>query len=637
MKVEVVMPKMGESINEGTLIKWHKKKGDSVKKDEIIFEISTDKVDTEIPAPESGVISEIRVFEQETVDVDTVIAIIDTGGEESVKKEEEAKPQEKPSTTQVGGELKDITMPKMGESVMEGTIIKWHKQVGDKIKKDEILFEISTDKVDTEVPSAEEGFLAEILVKEQETVEVGMTVARISTTAGLVKAEDAGGAVANNSKAGGGAEGASGKASGGSGGADSKSGDKVGGADGSVSGGKAEKAGSGAGTGDPVSGGDNEGGSISRGADAHSAGGSVAGVAGSSGQSNKSSGFYSPLVMNIAKTEGIGYDELERISGTGLGGRVSKKDILEYVKNRGTQASDKGKAQQQRTFSESGTKETSRVKSEPSVSYSASSQAKSVESASPASQAKSDQSAAYSTASQSKGAVEVIPMDNIRQRIMYHMKNSRDTSVHVTAVIEVDMTKVHNFVNTNKDKFFASEGVKLTYMPFISYAVIKGLKEYPFLNASIDGNNILVKKNINLGIAVAVEPNGLIVPNIKNSDEKNIVGLAKAIAELGYKSRNKKLVPDDIMDGTFSITNYGVFGSLFGTPIINQPEVGILGIGAVTKKPVVVEVNGMDTIAIKPMMYLSLSHDHRLVDGMLGGKFLKLIKDILENFDTGIV
>jgi len=598
MKVEVVMPKMGESINEGTLIKWHKKKGDSVKKDEIIFEISTDKVDTEIPAPESGVISEIRVFEQETVDVDTVVAIIDTGGEEAVKKEEETKPQEKPSTTQVGGELKDITMPKMGESVMEGTIIKWHKQVGDKIKKDEIIFEISTDKVDTEVPSAEEGFLAEILVKEQETVEVGMTVARISTTAGLVKAEDAG--VAGGDVSRGRADGASGKASGGSGGADRKSGDKAGGAD------------------------------------AHSAGGSEAGVAGSHdalGQSNKSSGFYSPLVMNIAKTEGIGYDELKRINGTGLGGRVSKKDILEYLKNRGAQSSksqpsqfgqpsDKANTQQQR-HSESGAKETS--------------QSKSGQSSSPTSQAKSDQSATYSTASKSKGAVEVIPMDNIRQRIMYHMKNSRDTSVHVTAVIEVDMTKVHNFINTNKDKFFASEGVKLTYMPFISYAVIKGLKEYPFLNASIDGNNILVKKNINLGIAVAVEPNGLIVPNIKNSDEKNVIGLAKAIAELGYKSRNKKLVPDDIMDGTFSITNYGVFGSLFGTPIINQPEVGILGIGAVTKKPVVVEVDGMDTIAIKPMMYLSLSHDHRLVDGMLGGKFLKLIKDILENFDTGIV
>ncbi|MCK9281477.1 MAG: 2-oxoglutarate dehydrogenase, E2 component, dihydrolipoamide succinyltransferase [Melioribacteraceae bacterium] len=594
MKVEVVMPKMGESINEGTLIKWHKKKGDSVKKDEIIFEISTDKVDTEIPAPETGIISEIKVFEQETVDVDTVVAIIDTGGEESVQKEEEAKPKETPSTTQVGGEMIDITMPKMGESVMEGTIIKWHKQVGDKIKKDEIIFEISTDKVDTEVPSAEEGYLAEILVKEQETVEVGMAVARISTTAGLVKADAAasGAGLANSGNSGAASGAGSGSVNSASGSASSS----AGGASGSMSDGAG-------GAGSRVAGGSNQGGTSGGGA---------------------SSGFYSPLVMNIAKTEGIGYDELERISGTGLGGRVSKKDILEYVKNR----SNKGTAEKQETYG---------GQSNARDSYTRTSNENGPNKDRTETQVHNNAGSKQPLQPQSKGAVEVIPMDNIRQRIMYHMKNSRDTSVHVTAVIEIDMTKVHNFVNKNKDKFLSSEGVKLTYMPFISYAVIKGLKEYPFLNASIDGNNILVKKNINLGIAVAVEPNGLIVPNIKNSDEKNVVGLAKAIAELGYKARNKKLVPDDIMDGTFSITNYGVFGSLFGTPIINQPEVGILGIGAVTKKPVVVEVDGMDTIAIKPMMYLSLSHDHRLVDGMLGGKFLKLIKDILENFETGIV
>jgi 2-oxoglutarate dehydrogenase E2 component (dihydrolipoamide succinyltransferase) len=171
-------------------------------------------------------------------------------------------------------------------------------------------------------------------------------------------------------------------------------------------------------------------------------------------------------------------------------------------------------------------------------------------------------------------------------------------------------------------------------MPFISSACIKALKEFPYVNASINDDSIVVKKNINLGFAVAVEPNGLIVPNIKKADEKNIVGLAKAINELSRKSRNKGLVPDDIMDGTFTITNYGVFGTLFGTPIINQPEVGILGVGAITKKPVVIEVDGSDTIAIKPMMYLSLSHDHRLVDGMLGGRFLKSIKDTLENFDV---
>jgi len=234
----------------------------------------------------------------------------------------------------------------------------------------------------------------------------------------------------------------------------------------------------------------------------------------------------------------------------------------------------------------------------------------------------------------SERGIEIIPMDNIRQRIMEHMIKSRDTSVHVTAMIETDMSRIHNYVRQNKDQFAARVGVKLTYMPFIAQACINALKEFPFLNASIDGKNILLKKSINLGFAVSVEPNGLIVPNIKNADEKNIQGLAKSISELSNKARNKGLVPEDIMNGTFTITNYGVFGSLFGTPIINQPEVAILGVGAVTKKPVVVEVEGMDTIAIKPMMYLSLSHDHRVVDGMLGGRFLKYIKDTLENFDT---
>jgi 2-oxoglutarate dehydrogenase E2 component (dihydrolipoamide succinyltransferase) len=232
--------------------------------------------------------------------------------------------------------------------------------------------------------------------------------------------------------------------------------------------------------------------------------------------------------------------------------------------------------------------------------------------------------------------IEKITMDNNRQKIMQHMITSKNTSVHVSAMIEVDVSRIYNFIEMNRNKF-SNEGIKLTYMPFISFAVIKGLKQFPLMNASLDGNNILVKKYINLGIAVAVEPNGLIVPNIKNADEKNIRGLAIAISDLGNRTRNKKLVPDDVTDGTFSITNYGVFGSLFGTPIINQPEVGILGVGAVTKKPVVVEINGADCIAIKPMMYLSLSHDHRLVDGMLGGKFLKAVKESLENFDTSII
>lgn len=532
MKVEITMPKMGESITEGTLIKWHKKKGDNVKKDEIIYEISTDKVDTEIPSPEDGILIDIKVLEQETVEVGTVVAVIETNG---VSNESQIVPEEKkeiknesPSTTQVGGELIDILMPKMGESVMEGTIIKWHKNIGDSVKRDEIIFEISTDKVDTEVPSPAEGILEEILVKEQETVEVGVTVARIKSSTGLVAVK------------------------------------------------KKEF--------EPVQKKEQEEVQVVRNQKEE--------INFSKEESNK---FFSPLVLNIARKEGLTISELEKINGSGIGGRVTKNDVLAYVGNKksGTQPIISTETKQ--------TQESNIPKFTPGEK------------------------------------VKLIPMDNIRQRIMFHMTNSRDTSVHVTAVLEVDMSRIHNFINKNRDAYLQKDGIKLTYMPFISYAVIKALKEFPLMNASIDGKNILMKNYINLGIAVAVEPNGLIVPNIKNADEKNILGLAKSINDLGLRSRTKKLNPDDVMDGTFSITNYGVFGSLFGTPIINQPEVGILGIGAVTKKPVVVESEGIESIAIKPMMYLSLSHDHRLVDGMLGGKFLMSIKNTLENFDTNIV
>jgi pyruvate dehydrogenase E2 component (dihydrolipoamide acetyltransferase) len=538
MKVDITMPKMGESITEGTLIKWHKNKGDKVEKDEIIFEISTDKVDTEIPSPESGTLIDIKVFENDTVEVDTLVAILDTDGDVSIEKESPKEEQvleedTVDSTTQVGGELIDIAMPKMGESVMEGTIIKWHKQVGDKIERDEIIFEISTDKVDTEVPSPVAGTLAEIIHQENDTVDVDVVVAKISTSGGIVKSKPA------------------------------------------VKEEKVEK------EIEPVL--------------SHEVEVSV------KDKPEKSGGrFYSPLVMNIAEKENVRFDELESIIGSGVNGRVQKKDILTYIENRKTIKTG------------STSKPVSKAPSAPDIKFEA-------------------------PKFEEGEGIQLIPMDNIRKRIMYHMSNSRDTSVHVTAVVEVDMSKIHKFIQSAKTQFQKEAGVKLTYMSFISYACIKALQEYPYLNASIDGDNIVLKKFINLGIAVAVDPNGLIVPNIKHADEKNIKGLAKAITELSHKSRHKGLMPDDIMDGTFTITNYGVFGSLFGTPIINQPEVGILGVGTVTKKPVVVEVDGSDSLVIKPMMYLSLSHDHRLVDGMLGGMFLQSIKNTLENFDTSIV
>ncbi|MDP4193817.1 MAG: 2-oxoglutarate dehydrogenase, E2 component, dihydrolipoamide succinyltransferase [Bacteroidota bacterium] len=565
MRIDVVMPKMGESVNEGTIIKWHKKKGDRVKKDEIIFEISTDKVDTEIPSPSDGILSEVKVFEQETVPVDTVVAVIETAENSEMPQEKtpvspsfEKKQAETPSTTQIGGNLIEIPMPKMGESVMEGTIIKWHKKPGDPVKKDEVLFEISTDKVDTEVPSPEDGTLAEILVGEQQTVEVGTIVARITSKGGVYK-EPAATVVKT-----------------------------------------------------PIV--ESENIIEKRVPQMDSLYAEIKSNEAFQEVRPSAKRFYSPLVLNIAQKENVAFEELENIPGSGVEGRVTKKDILDYISNKGI------------VKTKEETPSYSYPKKAPEKSFSPQEEQKQVP------QERTQQEKLHQP-SFSDGNNELIPMDNIRQKIMMHMVKSRDTSVHVSAMIEVDMMKIHNFIKINKDDFLKRENIKLTYMPFIANACIKALKEYPYLNSSIDGTNIVLKRYINLGIAVSVEPNGLIVPNIKNADEKNIIGLAKAIAELSNKARTKKLLPDDISNGTFTITNYGVFGTLFGTPIINQPEVAILGVGTVIKKPVVVELDGADTIAIRPMMYLSLSHDHRLIDGMLGGKFLKFMKDTIENFD----
>ncbi|MBP9582209.1 MAG: 2-oxo acid dehydrogenase subunit E2 [Ignavibacterium sp.] len=608
--MDIVMPKMGESVSEGTIIKWHKKVGDLVKRDEIIFEISTDKVDTEIPAAEAGVLTEILVKEGDTVEVGTVVAKINTSGNESL---ETPVPKEQPETinnsskknlgaeevitksttadstylpdrqaekseqsetnkispssrndnngdisetkaspisNKVDGNVIEIAMPKMGESVMEGTIIKWYKKVGDVIKKDETIFEISTDKVDTEIPSPEAGTLVEILVGEQETVEVGTIVAKLGVGV-KVKVQDQV--------------------------QDTKEEKKV-----------QDQ--------DQVQDVDSMHDNFSKNIDLKPK------------EQGTGSGFYSPLVLSIAQKENVSFDELRSINGTGLEGRVSKKDILQYLQNRKAQPEQKVQVQVQDKV----------VKESKSVIQ---------------------PSQAIPTTSQTvynEADVERIPMDNIRQRIMDHMVHSRDTSVHVTGLIEVDMTRIHNFIQAKKDEILKNENAKITYMAFIADAVVNSLKKYPLVNSSIDGNAILKKKFINLGIAVAIEPTGLIVPNIKGAGDRNVIGLAKAIADLANRARTKKLTPDDISNGTFTITNYGVFGTIFGTPIINQPEVAILGVGAVQKKPVVIEVDGSDTFAVRQIVALTLSHDHRLVDGMLGGMFLKNIKETLENFEGNL-
>lgn len=573
--MEVIMPKMGESVSEGTIIKWYKKVGDSVKRDEIIFEISTDKVDTEIPSPGEGVLTEIFVKEGETVEVGTVVAKISGEGESTaqsekpVEKKDEAedemplgKEEKKVEVPKQEGDKKstpesspdnliDIAMPKMGESVMEGTIIKWYKKVGDKVKKDETIFEISTDKVDTEVPSPEEGTVAEILVGEQETVEVGTVVARLSVGSDVSVSKQ----ISQTDET-----------------AKEKSGKGV---------------------------------SVPQDEKMHDIFGKDLDIRPK--VQGTGSGFYSPLVLSIAQKESVSFEELQSIQGSGLEGRVTKKDILSYIENRKSKSAEKIQVKEK---SQTAKQERQERPSAPAFS------------------------ASTTQTSYSSTDVERIPMDNIRQKIMDHMVMSRDTSVHVSALIEVDMTRIHNFIQQKKDEIQQRENVKLTYMAFVADACVKALKKYPLVNSTIDGNTIIQKKFINLGIAVAIEPTGLIVPNIKGAGERNITGLAKAITDLASRSRNKKLTPDDITNGTFTITNYGVFGTIFGTPIINQPEVAILGVGAVQKKPVVIEVDGSDTFAVRHIMALTLSHDHRLVDGMLGGLFLKHIKDTLENFET---
>nr|MCU0407198.1 2-oxo acid dehydrogenase subunit E2 [Ignavibacteriaceae bacterium] len=440
--------------------------------------------------------------------------------EEKIIEEKKPVQEKKIETVVSGGGLVEIEMPKMGESVMEGTIIKWFKKVGDKIKKDETIFEISTDKVDTEIPSPVEGTLAEVLIGEQETVSVGTVVAKISTGSG---------AVVSTKKE-------------------------------SVTEKKVEVK-------EPVSMHDNF---------------AKAEISEREKIKGEGDGFYSPLVLSIAQKENVGFDELRKINGTGLQGRVTKKDILSYIEKGGKEkvATKPLEEKKERTAAPAPSFIPSEVKT---VSYGS--------------------------------GIQRIPMDNIRQKIMDHMVASRDTSVHVMSMIEVDMARVHNFIQEHKDEFQQKYGVKLTYMAFIAQACVKAIKAHPLINSTIDGNTILQKSFVNLGIAVAIE----------------------AINDLAYRSRNKKLTPDDISGGTFTITNYGVFGTVFGTPIINQPEVAILGVGAVIKKAIVVSADGSDSIAIRPVMALTLSHDHRLIDGMLGGMFIKHLKETLENFETNIL
>ncbi len=552
MKIEVPMPKMGESLQEGTIAKWLKKVGDKIERDEPILEISTDKVDTEVPAPSSGILTKILAEESETVEVGEIVSIIETEESEAQIEDEPDKPandepKEQPAETEAAeeqpakqsaddGETTDVVMPKMGESLQEGTIVQWLKKVGDKIERDEPILEISTDKVDTEVPSPVAGTLVEITAEENETVEVGQVIAKIASgyakpAKPLPKKEEA----------------------------PSPKKEKV-----------EEK--------EPAA---KQGGKIPR---------------------SKDGKFFSPVVRNIAQKEGVAVEELQKIKGSGIDGRITKNDLLDYIKS-GRKAEPAARKP----------KETPSKKSEPVT-------AKETE----------------RKIAPMKGD-EVIPMDRIRQLIAEHMVYSKRTSAHVTSVGEADVTDMVKLREGEKEAFGEREGFKLTYTPFFAKAVIDGVKAFPMVNVSVDEKNIIKHKDINLGVATALENGNLIVPVVKNADDLSMTGLARQIYDLSARARSNKLNPDDIQGGTITITNVGTFGTLFGSPIINQPQAAIIGVGSIQKRPVVKEIDGEDAIAIRKMMYVSITYDHRVIDGMLAGQCLAAIIDSLENINEETV
>ena len=428
----------------------------------------------------------------------------------------------------------EIKMPKLGESITEGTIVSWSVQVGDVIREDDVLFEVNTAKVSAEIPSPVAGRIVEILFKEGDTVAVGTVVAVV----------DMGG--------------------------DDEPSEPSAGTKESVKAPVADNTGAGT---SPVP--------VQELPKAQAAG-------------SENERWYSPVVLQLAREARILQEELDRIPGTGYQGRLSKKDIKQYIIQKQNGAAGVAAAK-------------------PTV-------------------AAVPQSSPVTATSVAEG-IEVKEMDRVRRMIADHMVMSKHTSPHVTTLVEVDMTKLVKWREKNKEAFFKREGVKLTYMPAITEATAKALVAYPQVNVSVEGYNILFKKHINVGIAVSQNDGNLIVPVVRDADRLNLSGLAIAIDGLAAKARVNKLTPDDIAGGTFTITNFGTFKSLFGTPIINQPQVAILGVGVIEKKPAVMETPEGDVIAIRHKMYLSLSYDHRVVDGSLGGNFLYFIKNYLENWN----
>jgi 2-oxoglutarate dehydrogenase E2 component (dihydrolipoamide succinyltransferase) len=540
MPTEIVMPQMGESITEGTITKWLKKPGDTVQRDEPLFEISTDKVDAEIPSPAAGVLKDIKITEGTTVQINTVVATIEEGASGSAPAASPAANTAPPAavatpaatqgnptraevaaaSTNVAGPGTEVLMPQMGESITEGTITKWLKKVGDTVQRDEPIFEISTDKVDAEIPSPVAGTLTEIKVGEGKTVTINTVVAVIGGAAG--KAAPA--PVAATPAA-----------------------------------------------------------APSAPAPAVTPAPAASATAGDHPRS-------SPLVRKIAKDNNV---DLTQVPGTGAAGRITKSDIVSHL--------------------EGGVKPAAAAPT-PSV---------------PA-------PAAAKPAAPQPQPGELVPMTKMRSIIALRMVESKRTSPHVHTVFKVDMTRIVKLREKEKSKYEQRNGVKLTYMPFITRAAIVALRKHPIVNGSVEGDAIRYNKNINIGIAVALDW-GLIVPVLKQTEEKNFLGIARGIVDVADRARNKKLAPDEISGGTFTLTNSGIFGEQFGTPIINQPQSAILGIGGLNKEAeVITDKDGNDSIAIRSIQRFTLGFDHRIVDGADAGKFMSDFKAYLENWSEDI-
>ncbi|NBO69413.1 MAG: 2-oxoglutarate dehydrogenase, E2 component, dihydrolipoamide succinyltransferase [Bacteroidetes bacterium] len=573
MKVDVVMPKMGESIQEGKILRWLKKPGDKVERDEILLEISTDKVDTEVPSPSAGILTAILAQENDTVEVGKIIAELNTDAQASVAAPPPTAPspapapQPTPAPVQAAapsatGNQTDVVMPKMGESIQEGKILRWLKKPGDSVERDEILLEISTDKVDTEVPSPVAGTLTELLAAEGDTVEVGAVIARLGSSGATVQSSPSIAPTPTQSIP--------------------------------VQSAPAPT---------PIQ--------VAPVHNEQSA--PITSIPRTSG-----SRFYSPLVRTIAEAEGISLQELDAISGTGMEGRVTKNDILTYIGKRGS------------------TSQTT-VQSIPTPAPIIATPTSTAAPAPAPVQTYVAKPADSTTLAQWGQDVEVIPMDRVRQIIADHMVRSKQTSPHVTSVGEADVTQLVNFREKHKASFEQKEGFKLTLTPFFAKAIIDAVKQFPLVNVSVDGSNIIRHKKINLSFATVLNDGNLIVPVIKNSDMMNLGGISRSINDLALRARGKKLSPDEISGGTISMTNMGAWGSLFGTPVINQPQTAIIGIYAVQKRPVVREVNGEDLIAIRQMMYVSITYDHRVIDGVLASSCLRAIVQNLEKMNESSI